>query len=120
MTPLGRNLKAARGRLGLTQTELSLKATVSIGVVARLETCETANPHAGTIAKLAEALDTTVDVLMGYESASPEANNGSFSGPSVHEHTDQSGADSTVQHSPDQVSSEASSRPCTDQSTEPA
>ena len=66
MTPLGRNLKAARGRLGLTQTELSLKATVSIGVVARLETCETANPHAGTIAKLAEALDTTVDVLTGH------------------------------------------------------
>ena len=50
----------------------------------------------------------------------PAVNNGSAATPSIHDATANSPAEKPVSPSSDQVSSEASSRPCTDQSTEPA
>ena len=65
MMSLGHNLRAARGRLGLTQHELCLRATVSIGLIRRLEGGDTQKPHAGTLPKLATALGISVESLMG-------------------------------------------------------
>ena len=105
MNPLARNVRTLRGRLQLSQVELASECGLDPETVSRIETGLATKPQAGTLARLAEALKTTVAILEGYESTTPVVDNGSAGGPSVHEHTDQSGADSTVQHSPDQVRS---------------
>ena len=118
MNPLARNVRTLRGRLQLSQVELASECGLDPETVSRIETGLATKPQAGTLARLAEALKTTVAVLEGYESASPDAN-GSSDGPSIHGHIDQSGADSTVQHCSDQVS-EALPSPIDPKSTEPA
>ena len=98
-------MRRLRGRLRLSQPEVALRGNLSLQTVWAIENGQVSNPQEGTLAGLAEALETTVEVLLGERSTTPVVDNGSAGGPSVHEHTDQSGADSTVQHSPDQVRS---------------
>ena len=74
MTPLGRNIRDRRGRLGLSQAELASECGLDAETVSRVETGLVAKPQAATVARLAKALKTTVAVLEGRESASPEAN----------------------------------------------
>ena len=98
-------MRRLRGRLRLSQPEVAQRGNLSLQTVWAIENGQVVSPQEGTLAGLAEALETTVEVLLGERSTTPVVDNGSAGGPSVHEHTDQSGADSTVQHSSDQVSS---------------
>ena len=98
-------MRRLRGRLRLSQPEVAQRGNLSLQTVWAIENGQVSNPQEGTLAGLAEALETTVEVLLGERSTTPVVDNGSAGGPSVHEHTDQSGADSTVQHSSDQVRS---------------
>ena len=68
-TTVGRNLRAARGRLGLSQFQLGEEAGIGAVVIGAIGRGDTQTPRATTMAKLADALGTTVDELYGYESA---------------------------------------------------
>ncbi len=63
MTQLGFNLRAIRGRYGISQTELAQRSGVPCGVIQRIESGFTERPHAKTVARIAEALDTTIEIL---------------------------------------------------------
>ena len=63
MTQLGFNLRAIRGRYGITQGELSQRSGVPMGVIQRIEAGVTERPHAKTVSRIAEALDTTIEFL---------------------------------------------------------
>lgn len=68
-TPIGSNLRAIRGRLGLSQEDLGLKADVRVATISGIENDQIAKPLAGTIYRLAKALGVTVHDLT---TASPE------------------------------------------------
>ena len=103
--PLGRNVRTLRGRLRLSQVELASQCGLDPETVSRIETGLATNPQAGTLARLAEALKTTVAILEGYESASPDAN-GSAAAPLVHGATTNLSATGPVIASSDQASSD--------------
>ena len=113
-------MRRLRGRLRLSQPEVAQRGNLSLQTVWAIENGQVSNPQEGTLAGLAEALETTVEVLLGERSTTPVVDNGSAATPSIHDATANSPAEKPVSPSSDQVSSEASSRPCTDQSTEPA
>ena len=60
---LARNLVAARKRLGLTQEQLGARAAVSRPVIAHIER-EARNPSLVTLARLAAALDLSLENLL--------------------------------------------------------
>ena len=62
-TPFHERLRAARGRLGLTQTELAALSGLSWLTVSHLET-GAANPRLDTMEKLAQALQVRVKDLV--------------------------------------------------------
>lgn len=70
---LGRRLKAARGRTGLSQLELASRAGVDPGTVSGIELGQIERPLARTLARLADALEITVDYLEGYEPQAGES-----------------------------------------------
>lgn len=64
MTPLGSILKAARGRLGLSQDEVAQRAGIVSTTLTRLETGETPTPQAPTLARLAAVLSLDLESLV--------------------------------------------------------
>ena len=63
MNSLGSILRAARGRLELSQEELAQKANVAIYTVSRLETGLTPRPQPTTLARLAVVLNLDLESL---------------------------------------------------------
>ena len=59
-TDIGSNLRAIRGRRGLSQEELRRKADVREKTVGDIENGEILKPQAGTLYRLSKALDVTV------------------------------------------------------------
>lgn len=77
-TPLAQNLiharthyKAPDGRCGLTQIELAQRAGMQPNAVSAIETGVIEHPQHLTLARLAVALDTTVEVLLGEDGTPP-------------------------------------------------
>ena len=64
---LNERIKERRNELGLTLVELAGKIGVKDATVQRYESGEIKNIKRSTVAKLAEALDTTPAFLMGWE-----------------------------------------------------
>ena len=62
------NLAATRGQRGLTQVELGTRAGVAPAAVSHFETGQRV-PSLETLVKLADALDTSIDALVGREPA---------------------------------------------------
>lgn len=63
----GKVICKRRKELGLTQTQLAKSLNISFQAVSKWENC-TAYPDIEMLPKLAAALNTTVDALLGYES----------------------------------------------------
>jgi transcriptional regulator with XRE-family HTH domain len=61
----GRRLRLARERRHLTQEELSVKAGVPAVMISHFETGVRQSASADTLVKLADALNVTVDFLLG-------------------------------------------------------
>jgi transcriptional regulator with XRE-family HTH domain len=62
---LGDRVKSRREKLKLTQVQLAKESGVGQSTIARIETGSTTDPKGGTERKLARALRTTADYLMG-------------------------------------------------------
>lgn len=60
---MGYKIKEVREKKNMTQEELSRKSGVSRGTISALENGTTRATTTKTLAKIARALDTTVDVL---------------------------------------------------------
>ena len=71
MTALAENLRRARGLSGLSQGALATAASMSEKAVSDIERGQVVNPQAPTIARLAKALGTTVEVLRNGERREP-------------------------------------------------
>ena len=67
MNRLAINLRAGRGRCGLSQGQLARRADIHVGLVQRIEAGTVGKPHATTVARLADALQTTIEALEGHE-----------------------------------------------------
>jgi transcriptional regulator with XRE-family HTH domain len=65
MLNLGERVHVLRRRLGWTQRELSEAANVNLNNIARIERSEIRDPGGQTVARLAKALGTTADYLLG-------------------------------------------------------
>lgn len=68
---LNENNKALRKAKGLSQEELAIKLNVVRQTVSKWEKAMSV-PDAGMLIKIADALDTTVNVLLGEETPEPE------------------------------------------------
>ena len=68
---LNENIKALRKAKGLSQEELAIKLNVVRQTVSKWEKGLSV-PDAGMLIKIADALDTTVNVLLGEETPEPE------------------------------------------------
>lgn len=68
---LNENIKALRKAKGLSQEELAIKLNVVRQTVSKWEKALSV-PDAGMLIKIADALDTTVNVLLGDEAPEPE------------------------------------------------
>ena len=68
---LNENIKALRKAKGLSQEELAIKLSVVRQTVSKWEKGLSV-PDAGMVIQIAEALDTTVNVLLGEETPEPE------------------------------------------------
>jgi transcriptional regulator with XRE-family HTH domain len=62
---LGERVHLLRRRLKWTQRELSEAADVNLNNIARIERSEIRDPGGQTVARLAKALGTTTDFLLG-------------------------------------------------------
>lgn len=63
----GERVLIERRRRTLTQKELARRANLPQRELMRIETGKTKNPHLARIKALAEALDMSVDALLGLE-----------------------------------------------------
>jgi transcriptional regulator with XRE-family HTH domain len=73
---IGQFLKAARERAGLSQQALAQEASIAATQVSRIESGQRLSPHFATIAKIADALDISLDeiaVACGLRSPSAQA-----------------------------------------------
>ena len=82
-TTLGRNVRLLRGCLRLSQGELASGCGLSIKTVSDLELGLVDKPQAGTLARLAEVLKTTVAALERDESESIASTDSGSPGPPV-------------------------------------
>ena len=57
-------LAKVRGRLDLTQEELAARSGVDVTTIRHIESGRTQRPRAQTLARLAQALDASVDDLL--------------------------------------------------------
>jgi len=71
-TTFGQQLRAARERSGLTQRELAEQAEIADKYVSRLE-LGIATPSIAVTRRLAEALETSIDDLIGTRPAAQDA-----------------------------------------------
>ena len=62
---LSENIKKIRTKKGLSQDKLAKLADVTLTTLVKLESGANDNPTIKTLAKIAEALDTKVDDLIG-------------------------------------------------------
>lgn len=77
---LGVRLQTARREAGLTQQELCQKSGLSYSTLAKIERGAIKSPSIFTIQQIAEALNTTVDILLGDLKSSGSAKKRSKSG----------------------------------------
>ena len=68
---LNENIKALRKAKGLSQEELAIKLNVVRQTVSKWEKGLSV-PDAGMVIQIADALDTTVNILLGEETPEPE------------------------------------------------
>lgn len=62
---LSENIKKCRKKSGFTQEALARKADVSYNTIIKLESRGIKDPRVGTLKKLAEALNVSIDELVG-------------------------------------------------------
>lgn len=70
---LGEKVHLLRRRLDWTQRELARVACINLNTVARIERDEIRDPSGQMILRLARALETTTDYLLGREEVEEEA-----------------------------------------------
>ena len=58
------NMKKYRQKLGISQDMLSKRANLAFHTIAKIEAGATPNPTVGTVKKIAEALEISLDDLM--------------------------------------------------------
>lgn len=68
---LGERIAAKRKTLGWSQNELARRAGVNHPTLFKIESGQRSNPSIGTIVKIARALGTTAELLVGAEPAEP-------------------------------------------------
>ena len=61
---IGKEIRSARKKRGLTQEELARRANMSLNGLAQLEQGGRTDPHYSTLSKLAVALDVSVGELL--------------------------------------------------------
>jgi transcriptional regulator with XRE-family HTH domain len=66
---IGENIKKYRNKLGISQDQLSKKADLAFHTIAKIEAGSTPNPTIETVAKIAKALDVSVDDLLNLKPA---------------------------------------------------
>ena len=64
-TNLGRRIKTLRNKLKVSQDRLSKKADVPFSTLVKIEAGYTPNPSIETLIKIADALETSLDGLVG-------------------------------------------------------
>ena len=69
LVTLGDRIKARRKTLGWSQNELARRAGVNHPTLFKIESGQRTNPSIGTIVKIARALGTTAESLVGAEPA---------------------------------------------------
>ena len=62
---LANNIRKFRKRNKLSQEELARKADITYSTLIKIETRVNINPTISTLTKIAKALDTTIDALVG-------------------------------------------------------
>ncbi len=93
MTQLACNLRAARGRSGLTQVEVAAKAGITPETLAAIESGKTLRPHSPTLSRIADALGIDSEILEGAIAARPTTGQSNSGQPAVDSvRTDQSPA----------------------------
>lgn len=98
-------MRRLRGRLRLSQPEVARRGGLSLQAVWCVENGQVAKPQAATLAGLAEALETTVEILLGEEPEAPASDNGSAADRGSVAEPTTSGASAPVSASSDQVRS---------------
>lgn len=76
MEHVGELVRYHRGRSGMTQEELAERAGISPAALVRLEGGEIRRPRAGTLAKLAGALEVDPGEFAGFAATPPAARTG--------------------------------------------
>ena len=61
---IGKNIKIARNKLGLTQDDLSKKADIKYTTLTKVESGAVKKPSIQTMAKIAKGLGISIDELM--------------------------------------------------------
>ena len=61
---LAANVKKYRAKQGLTQEALARKANVSYNTIIKIESQGIKDPRVGTLKKIADALNVSVDILI--------------------------------------------------------
>ena len=61
---LAENIKKYRNKLGLTQEALARKANISYNTIIKIESKGIIDPRVGTLRKIANALEVTIDKLV--------------------------------------------------------
>jgi transcriptional regulator with XRE-family HTH domain len=64
MSTLGKNVSYRRSQLGMTQNQLSAKASVNQSTVSRIESGEQINVGLDIVGRLAAALQTNIHALL--------------------------------------------------------
>ena len=70
---IAKNVKAARLALGITQEQAAQRAGVTVRTISRLEQGQTSRPREDEFRRIAEALGTTPDALMGMDDDQAES-----------------------------------------------
>lgn len=73
-TLLGARVLERRLALGLAQWEVADRAGIRQGMISNLEVGRTTQPWAKTLSRLAKALETTTDYLLGMDDSTGEKN----------------------------------------------
>lgn len=73
---ISHNLRQARRDAGLSQQRVAELAKVAVATVTRLESGKTANPRGPEFERIAAALGTTADTLMGMDDEPDETEDG--------------------------------------------
>ncbi|HRN70083.1 MAG TPA: helix-turn-helix transcriptional regulator [Candidatus Woesebacteria bacterium] len=63
-SPIAKNIKRARKKLGLTQEQLAVKAGIPYATLSKIESGQVTNPTVSTLKKIADALNISVDDIL--------------------------------------------------------